>query len=314
MATKRSRKQERGTAALVRAEDPTAHAAPCTVAQPRRIAAVVERAIRASTAAACTRPGRIKKGHAHHRVPGRAHLARRGRPALREQGRRRRPHVPVHRQQAHRHRCRRQRQRGALHQSQLRSELRNVIENGRVFIEAIRRIKPGEELGYDYQLTWESTDDPVELALYACRCGAKQLPRHDAGPRAARQAKVGRASARHDRMVISIIVAVGRERRDRQRQPPAVASARRSEALQGAESGQADRHGPPHVRVHRPTAPRTHEHRGFARRRSSRSRAHVVVHSLDAALGRRRHCAGDCRDRRRRRSSGRRYHARTRFI
>jgi SET domain-containing protein len=49
-----------------------------------------------------------------------------------------------------------------------------VIENGRVFIEAIRRIKPGEELGYDYQLTWESTDDPVELALYACRCGAKR--------------------------------------------------------------------------------------------------------------------------------------------
>jgi SET domain-containing protein len=49
-----------------------------------------------------------------------------------------------------------------------------VIENGRVFIEAIRRIKPGEELGYDYQLTWDSTDDPVELALYACRCGAKR--------------------------------------------------------------------------------------------------------------------------------------------
>lgn len=49
-----------------------------------------------------------------------------------------------------------------------------VIESGRVFIEAIRRIKPGEELGYDYQLTWDSTDDPVELALYACRCGAKR--------------------------------------------------------------------------------------------------------------------------------------------
>jgi SET domain-containing protein len=49
-----------------------------------------------------------------------------------------------------------------------------VIENGRVFIESIRRIKMGEELGYDYQLTWESTDDPVELSLYACRCGAKR--------------------------------------------------------------------------------------------------------------------------------------------
>ena len=48
-----------------------------------------------------------------------------------------------------------------------------VIENGRVFIESIKRIKPGEELAYDYQLTWDSTDDPVELALYACRCGAK---------------------------------------------------------------------------------------------------------------------------------------------
>jgi SET domain-containing protein len=48
-----------------------------------------------------------------------------------------------------------------------------IIENRRVFIEAIRDIKPGQELGYDYQLTWESTDDPKELALYDCRCGAK---------------------------------------------------------------------------------------------------------------------------------------------
>jgi uncharacterized protein len=47
-----------------------------------------------------------------------------------------------------------------------------VIEDRRVFIEAIRTIEPGEELGYDYQLTWESTDDPEELKLYACRCGA----------------------------------------------------------------------------------------------------------------------------------------------
>jgi len=49
-----------------------------------------------------------------------------------------------------------------------------VIENSRVYIEAIRNIKAGEELGYDYQLTWLSTDDPAELANYACRCGAKR--------------------------------------------------------------------------------------------------------------------------------------------
>jgi len=47
-----------------------------------------------------------------------------------------------------------------------------VIEGGRVFIEALRDIGPGEELGYEYGLTWESSDDPDELANYACRCGA----------------------------------------------------------------------------------------------------------------------------------------------
>jgi len=34
-------------------------------------------------------------------------------------------------------------------------------------------IEPGDELGYEYQLTWDSTDDPDELALYRCLCGAK---------------------------------------------------------------------------------------------------------------------------------------------
>lgn len=47
-----------------------------------------------------------------------------------------------------------------------------VIEGGRVFIEAVRDVRKGEELGYEYGLTWESTDDPDELANYACRCGA----------------------------------------------------------------------------------------------------------------------------------------------
>jgi len=47
-----------------------------------------------------------------------------------------------------------------------------VIENERVFIESLRDVEPGEELGYEYGLTWETTDDPEELGNYACRCGA----------------------------------------------------------------------------------------------------------------------------------------------
>ncbi len=48
------------------------------------------------------------------------------------------------------------------------------IEEKRVFIDAIRSIEPGEELGYDYALTWEGTDDPEDLELYSCRCGAAE--------------------------------------------------------------------------------------------------------------------------------------------
>jgi SET domain-containing protein len=79
-----------------------------------------------------------------------------------------------------------------------------VIEKSRVFIEAIRNIKPGEELGYDYQLTWDSKDDPAELSHYACRCGAKRcrgtmLDRHPLDLKAkleAVEAKEKRAKAR----------------------------------------------------------------------------------------------------------------------
>ena len=47
----------------------------------------------------------------------------------------------------------------------------SVIENRRVFIEAIRRIEPGEELTYDYQIQREADDPPDVDAVFACRCG-----------------------------------------------------------------------------------------------------------------------------------------------
>lgn len=48
-----------------------------------------------------------------------------------------------------------------------------VDDEGRIFLEALRDIEMGEELVYDYRLTWESGDDPEELKVYLCRCGAQ---------------------------------------------------------------------------------------------------------------------------------------------
>jgi SET domain-containing protein len=47
----------------------------------------------------------------------------------------------------------------------------SVIENQRVYIDAIRSIEPGEELTYDYQIQREADDPPDIDAIFACRCG-----------------------------------------------------------------------------------------------------------------------------------------------
>jgi SET domain-containing protein len=49
----------------------------------------------------------------------------------------------------------------------------SVIEDSRVFIDAIRSIAPGEELTYDYQIQREKSDPPDIDAVFACRCGAR---------------------------------------------------------------------------------------------------------------------------------------------
>jgi len=46
------------------------------------------------------------------------------------------------------------------------------IEQGRIFIDAIKDITPGEELNYDYQIGREENDPPNVDEIYACRCGA----------------------------------------------------------------------------------------------------------------------------------------------
>ena len=48
----------------------------------------------------------------------------------------------------------------------------SAIENRRVFIDAVRAIKPGEELGYDYEIGRDKDDPPNVDEIYACRCGS----------------------------------------------------------------------------------------------------------------------------------------------
>jgi uncharacterized protein len=47
-----------------------------------------------------------------------------------------------------------------------------VIEERRIFIDAIRTIEPGEELSYDYQIQREADDPPDIEDIFGCRCGA----------------------------------------------------------------------------------------------------------------------------------------------
>ncbi len=88
----------------------------------------------------------------------------------------------------------------------------SVIEDGRVFIEAIRDIEPGAELSYDYQIQREADDPDNVDEIFACRCGfpqcrgtmlwpaersARPAKKNDSGKRAARskRGKTRRAAA-----------------------------------------------------------------------------------------------------------------------
>ena len=47
-----------------------------------------------------------------------------------------------------------------------------VDEEGRIFIEAIRNIRPGEEITYDYNLFLDEPHTPAEKKAHPCLCGS----------------------------------------------------------------------------------------------------------------------------------------------
>lgn len=58
-----------------------------------------------------------------------------------------------------------------------------VVERGRVFIDAVKDIAPGEEITYDYSFEREEGDDEVAETRYPCRCGAANCRRTILTPR-----------------------------------------------------------------------------------------------------------------------------------
>jgi uncharacterized protein len=48
-----------------------------------------------------------------------------------------------------------------------------VIDDARIWIEAIRDIAPGEELAYDYAFVLEERHTPAAKRRYPCNCGAR---------------------------------------------------------------------------------------------------------------------------------------------
>ena len=125
------------------------------------------------------RPRRVRHGnhpqrYRHRRIQGPARVVGRSHGATRQRPRRFRAHVPVP-----------ARRRQPVIDARVRGNAARWInhscdpncttfedDHGRVFIEAKRKIRPGEELAYDYRLHIEGRLSKRERAQYACRCGA----------------------------------------------------------------------------------------------------------------------------------------------
>ncbi|MBX3263393.1 MAG: SET domain-containing protein-lysine N-methyltransferase, partial [Labilithrix sp.] len=71
-----------------------------------------------------------------------------------------------------------------------------IIDDGRLLIEALRAIRPGEELVYDYRITRDSNDPPDVERIFACRCGTPSCRGTMLAPRRKRKPKRAASSSR----------------------------------------------------------------------------------------------------------------------
>ena len=109
-----------------------------------------------------------------------------------------------------------------------------VIENRRVFIEAIRTIQPGDELSYDYQIQREPGDPEDIDEVFACRCGAtdcRGTMLWPAEPRRAERSPARRAAGETARR------STGKRAKKSRREAPAHAHGRSSGKTKSSSRG-----------------------------------------------------------------------------
>jgi SET domain-containing protein len=83
------------------------------------------------------------------------------------------PHLPVRDRQRHGDRRGQRGNAARWINHSCKPNCEAVDEDGRIYIEAIRTIRPGEELGYDYNITLEDPHTPQEKRRWPCLCGAR---------------------------------------------------------------------------------------------------------------------------------------------
>lgn len=71
-----------------------------------------------------------------------------------------------------------------------------INDKGRLFVETLRTIKPGEELNYDYNIGRTPEDPPNVDEIFACRCGAPKCRGNMLAPRRKPKAKKKAAAKR----------------------------------------------------------------------------------------------------------------------
>ncbi len=71
-----------------------------------------------------------------------------------------------------------------------------IIDDGRLFVEAARTIRSGEEIVYDYMITRADDDAPDLERIFGCRCGAATCRGTMLEPRKKPKARKKKAGAR----------------------------------------------------------------------------------------------------------------------